>query len=171
MSALAQSIALAIQKQEGYGTPGATTINANNNPGALIAWPGYPTVNGFAQFPDYQTGFNAAVQNVQGKINQGMTLSQLTNAWAPAGASNDPTGINNPNAYATFVSSQTGLPTNIPLNSVTGGSADGTGLDLSAYTDTNSTDTSTVSLADSLGISSGGLIVLGIGALLLWMAL
>src|SRR5580692_3313221 len=99
-SSLAQSIALAIQQQEGYGTPNAVTLNANNNPGGLIQWPGYPTVNGFAQFPTYAIGLQATAQNVQSKIDAGMTLNQLTQAWAPSGASNDPTGINNPTTYA-----------------------------------------------------------------------
>jgi hypothetical protein len=115
MTALAQSIAQAIQQQEGYGTPGAVTINANNNPGALRTWPGMPSRNGFAVFPDYQTGFNALVTDVQTNINAGLSLSQFINKYAPAGDSN------NPNSYIAFVSSQTGLDPNIPMNAAPAG--------------------------------------------------
>jgi hypothetical protein len=172
MSSLASAIATAIQQQEGYGTAAAVTLNANNNPGGLISAPGYPTVNGFAQFPDYASGFAATVALVQSKIDSGMTLSQLTSAWAPAGAPNDPTGINNPSAYASFLSSQTGLPLNTPLNSL------GTStVPTLATTDTSSTD----SFLSDLGLTSDSdstaastlpdpstLLLIGLGGLLLW---
>jgi hypothetical protein len=173
MSALASAIATAIQKQEGYGQPAAVTLNANNNPGGLISWPGYPTVNGFAQFPDYETGFAAVVSNVQSKIDQGMTLNQLTQAWAPSGASNDPTGINNPSAYASFVSTQTGLPLDTPLNSL-GSSTPGQTITMAQVPDFDSilsdlglTSDSSDSVASTLP-DPGTLLLIGLGGLLLW---
>jgi hypothetical protein len=177
MSTIASAIASAIQLQEGYGTPNAVTLNANNNPGGLIAWPGYPTVNGFAQFPDYATGFAAVVSNVQNFIDEGLNLSQLTEKWAPSGAPNDPGGINQPSAYASFVSAQTGLPLDTPLNSLGSGTpttiemaADFPTLDLSSiFGDLGISTDST--LAGTLGNPSMGLLVgLGIGAILLWLA-
>lgn len=174
MNSLAQSIASAIQQQEGYGTPGAVTLNANNNPGGLISWPGYPTVNGFAAFPDYATGFAAVTANVQSKIDSGMTLSQLTNAWAPSNATNDPNHINDPTAYASFVSTQTGLPLDVPLNSL-GSSTPGTTIDMAASPDIGS-------ILSDLGISSDSaasiasnlpdpttLLMVGLAGLVLWM--
>ena len=110
MTALAQSIAQAIQAQEGYGTPNAVTINANNNPGAIRSWPGMPTSNGFAVFPNYQTGFNALTTDVQTNIDAGLTLSQFINKYAPAADSNTPS------SYIAFVSSQTGLDPNQPMS-------------------------------------------------------
>jgi hypothetical protein len=113
---LANSIALAIQHQEGYGTPGAVTINANNNPGALRAWPGYPTVNGMAQFPDYTTGFNALLTNTTTNINKpNFTLADYITRYEGGAANVD---NNNIAAYIASVSSQTGLPIDVPLSSL-----------------------------------------------------
>jgi hypothetical protein len=113
---LANSISLAIQTQEGYGTPGAVTINANNNPGALRSWPGYPTVNGMAQFPNYQTGFQALLTNTTTNINKpNFTLADYITRYEGGAANVD---NNNIPAYIASVSSQTGLPTNVPLSSL-----------------------------------------------------
>jgi len=170
VSTLATAIATAIQQQEGYGTPQAVTLNANNNPGGLISAPGVPTVNGFAQFPSYEAGFEATVALVQSKIDAGMTLSQLTSVWAPAGAPNDPTGVNNPSAYASFLSQQTGLPLNTPLNSLET-TTPATTLDIS----------STDSILSDLGLTSDSgdtaastlpdpttIVLIGLAGLLLW---
>lgn len=113
---LANSISLAIQKQEGYGTPGAVTINANNNPGALRAWPGFPTVNGMAQFPSYDVGFAALVTNTTTNINKpNFTLTDYITRYEGGAANVDK---NNIPAYIASVSSQTGLPTDVPLSSL-----------------------------------------------------
>lgn len=170
MSSIASVIATAIQKQEGYGTANAVTLNANNNPGGLIAWPGFPTVNGFAAFPDYETGFAAVTQNVQNMIDQGLSLSQLTQKWAPSGASNDPTGINQPSAYASFVSSQTGLPLDTPLNSLS--SAAGSTIDMtldpsSLFADLGISSDFTLAGVDSPSLGTWALV--GLGGLVLWL--
>ncbi len=121
MTALAQSIAQAIQAQEGYGTPNAVTINANNNPLALRSWPGYPTVNGFAQFPDYQTGFNAGVTDVQTNIDSGLSLSSFITKYegGPANVDN-----NNIAVYIANVASRTGLDPNVPMGAIASASPD-----------------------------------------------
>lgn len=113
---LATSIAQAIQNQEGYGTPNAITINANNNPGALRSWPGYPTVNGMAQFPSYGIGYQALVTDVTTNINKpGFTLTDFITRYEGGTANVD---NNNIPAYIANVSSQTGIPANVPLSSL-----------------------------------------------------
>lgn len=151
MTPLAQSIAQAIQQQEGYGTPNAVTINANNNPGALRTWPGMPTRNGFAVFPDYQTGFNALTTDVQTNINAGLSLSQFISKYAPAADSNDP------NSYTSFVSRQVGIDPNQPM-SAAASIADGQPFDPNApvqdFTEAGAVDWPTLALvgAGLLGI-------------------
>lgn len=171
MSTLATAIATAIQQQEGYGTPQAVTLNANNNPGGLISAPGYPTVNGFAQFPTYEEGFAATVALVQSKIDSGMTLSQLTSAWAPANAPNDPTGVNNPSAYASFLSTQTGLPLNTPLNAL--GSTDTIQTVDMSSTDSILSDLGLTSDSGSAAASTlpdpGTILLVGLAGLVLWL--
>jgi hypothetical protein len=159
MTPLAHSIASAIQQQEGFGTPQAITINANNNPGALRSWPGMPSRNGFAVFPDYATGYNALVTDVQTNIDRGLSLSQFISKYAPSADSNDP------NSYTAFVASRVGIDPNAPMNAV------------GIAPDSGTLDPSTV-LAD-LGIPSGsseagvvdwGMVgLVGVGLFVAWL--
>jgi hypothetical protein len=161
---LATSISLAIQKQEGYGTAGAVTINANNNPGALRAWPGYPTVNGMAQFPDYQTGFDALVTNTTTNINKpNFTLADYITRYEGGAANVDK---NNIPAYISSVSSQTGLPTDIPLSSL----VDSAGVVAAATPIDTSGSSSQAGMIDLSGIDPTTLVItalVGIGLLML----
>jgi len=84
---------------------------SNNNPGNLIyAGQSGATMGagGFAAFPSYQAGLNALYAQIQSYANQGMSIQQMMNTYAPASASNDPTGVNNPSAYASYVANALG---------------------------------------------------------------
>src|SRR5580704_680011 len=77
-------IASAIQTQEGY-YPG-TIAYTNNNPGNLICanQSGSTGCNkGFAVFPDYQTGDQALLNQIQNYANRGLTIQQMMAIYAP----------------------------------------------------------------------------------------
>ncbi len=115
---LAQAIASAIQAQEGYGTPRAVTITRNNNPGALRTWPGYPSSNNFAVFPDYATGFAATVTDVQTNIDMGLSLAQFITKYEGGTANVD---NNNIPVYIANVATRVGIDPNVPMNQAASG--------------------------------------------------
>ncbi len=157
---LTQSIASAIQQQEGFGTPNAVTINANNNPGALRTWPGFPSRNGFAVFPDYATGRAALETDVQTNINAGLSLNDFLNKYAP-------TSENDTSSYIAFVSRQTGLDPNAPMNMVATAAPDASTIDPASVL----ADLGFPSDGGSLQSSSldwGTIGLVGLGALMLW---
>lgn len=135
----AATIAATIQQVEGYypGTPAYT----NNNPGNLIyvgqsgATAG---AGGFAAFPSYDAGYQALLNQIQSYANQGLTIQQMMNKYAPAGD-----GSNNPTAYANQIASALGVPTDTTVaDAISGGS--GTQADLTG------TDSMTIPDADPL---------------------
>jgi hypothetical protein len=99
------TIASTIQTVEGY-YPGSLAYQ-NNNPGNLIyvgqagATEG---AGGFAAFPSYDAGYQALVNQIQIYSNQGLTINQMMNKYAPAGD-----GSNNPTAYAQTIASALGV--------------------------------------------------------------
>lgn len=100
------AIALGIQQQEGY-YPGSRAW-LNNNPGNLVyvgqsGATGQDT-QGFAVFPDYATGFQALVNQVNLDMGRGLTFAQFTAKYAPAGQ-----GANNPALYAQNLATAVGL--------------------------------------------------------------
>jgi hypothetical protein len=112
---LISDLAAAITRQEGFA-PG-TAAYRYNNPGNLMdpgnrIWPEYPKApSGEVIFPDLSTG-QAALENDLGiKVNRGMTLTGLLSMYAPPSQ-------NDTAAYIANVSSWTGLPTNVPLNTL-----------------------------------------------------
>lgn len=116
-----QDLAAAIARQEGANP-------AYNNPGNLRAGPGQvgTSPNGIAIFPDAATGEAALERQVQLNINRGLTLEEffagkpgVYAGYAPAADSNQP------NVYAAHVSQWTGLPTDVPLNTLDAGGASG----------------------------------------------
>lgn len=121
-SALVQSIACAIAQMEGSNP----LLDSTNNPGRLRAGPGQVgTSYGFAVFPDLATGWDALYKRVQSGINAGQTLGTFfggvpcsnppgntCGGYAPAADSNQP------NVYASFVGSQVGVSTGVPLAQV-----------------------------------------------------
>lgn len=109
-SSLVASIAAAIARQE-------NTNPAYNNPGGLVSGPGQigTASNGLAIFPDAATGEAALERQIQLYIDRGVSISDLTKAWAPVGCGAMCAG-NDPVAYAQHLSSWTGLDPNVPLN-------------------------------------------------------
>lgn len=105
------AIALGIQQQEGF-YPGSRAYT-NNNPGNLMyaGQPGAIGVDpqGFAIFPDYATGFQALVNQVNLDASRGLTISQFTAKYAPAGIPG-----NDPAVYAKNLAAALGLsPTDL----------------------------------------------------------
>ena len=118
---LTSDIASAIAQMEGFNTAG-TLAARNNNPGNLRSGPGQTgTSGGFAVFPDAQTGWAALDNQVDLNINRGLTLQQFFaggNGYPGYAPSSD---SNNPTQYASFVGSQAGIPTNVPLSALDSG--------------------------------------------------
>lgn len=118
--AAVDSLAAAIQKQEGY-FPGSLAYR-NNNPGNLVyvGQPGAsPGAGGFASFASYDLGLQALRNQITLDASRGTdvngkpttTVSELLSSWAPA-SENDTAG------YIASVSAQTGFDPNAPLSSL-----------------------------------------------------
>ena len=132
------TIAATIQQMEGYSGPSTQYPNGtlayqNNNPGNLvynssstgqIANGATPGINGFASFPSYQAGYNALLSQIQSYANQGLTINQMMNIYAPASQAG-----NNPTLYANTIATNLGVSTDTSLSDVLNGSAT-TGIDL-----------------------------------------
>jgi hypothetical protein len=105
------TIAQAIQQQEGY-YPGSLAYT-NNNPGNLI-YAGQsgavPGSGGFAKFPDYTTGYQALLNQIQLYASRGMTIQDMMNVYAPAGQ-----GSNDPTVYAMAIANAVGASPSTPL--------------------------------------------------------
>lgn len=115
---LTESIAQSIATMEGFFSPG-TIAQRQNNPGNLRSWGNYPVVNGYVQFPDADTGWNALYSQVDKNIGRGLTLQEFF-AGKPGvyGGYSPSADANNPAGYANFVAGQTGIPETVPLNSL-----------------------------------------------------
>lgn len=76
------TIAQAIQQQEGY-YPGSLAYE-NNNPGNLV-YAGQSGAThgsgGFAKFPDYSTGYQALLNQIQLYASRGYTVQQMMNVY------------------------------------------------------------------------------------------
>ena len=139
-SDLVSAMASAIAQMEGYNPAYA----GNNNPGNLVfigqsgATKG---AGGFAAFPTLAAGQAALANQIQYQINQGQTLTQFFNQYAPGGTVNADGGVQTSAAtqnYINVVSNQLGIDPNVPLNQVAMGSYSG-----------GSSSTDTASIADS----------------------
>ncbi len=116
-------LASAITRQEGAcSAPG---VCVNNNPGNLRAYlPSQPVDSrGIRIFPSYDAGYQALIGQEQVNIGKGLTLDEFFGGktgvypgYAPAADSN------NPSAYAGNVASWLGIPRNVTLSSIFGGS-------------------------------------------------
>ena len=116
--------------------------NANpslNNPGNIMDLSYYQSTGQFklASYPTLAAGWAALKSLVSSYIGQGLTLEQFTAKYAPAGHGN-----NDPGNYANFLSAQTGIPTNIPLNTVDPSMGSDPSVDASFFGQSASTDTS-----------------------------
>jgi hypothetical protein len=89
----------------------------NNNPGNMVAGAGGISPigrnGGFAIFPDYQTGFDAVVANLERPGYQAVTIGDAIRLWAPEAAGN------NPVTYANHIQTWTGLPVDMPMDVLT----------------------------------------------------
>ena len=152
------AIASAIQTIEGW-FPGSRSYRSNN-PGNLM-YAGQPgatgaDAQGFAIFPDYQTGLNALNNQIALDASRGMTIQQFAHSYAPAA------GGNNPTSYAAQLASASGLSVNDPLSSASGG-----GFDLSSlFPSSTDNSVSSASTSDSTVLYLG----LGLGAAALALA-
>lgn len=123
----AQTIAAKIVQIEGYNPNYAP----NNNPGNLVysasstiqtSNGAVPGAGGFAAFPTYDDGYNALLGQIQSYADQGLTIQQMMNRYAPSNAANDPTGVNNPNSYANSIASSLGVSPSTSVAAAIGGS-------------------------------------------------
>lgn len=113
------TIASTIQQVEGY-YPGSLAY-INNNPGNLIyvgqsgASPGQGNVNStpFAKFSSYQDGLNALYSQIQIYANQGLTITQMMQKYAPG---DDP--VNNPTSYAATIAAALGVTPDTLLTNI-----------------------------------------------------
>lgn len=126
--ALIDSLLQAIERFEGFFTPGSRA-QRNNNPGNLQSGPGQigTDANGFAIFPDVATGTAALAHQIDLNISRGLTLNEFFGGqrdaagnvvsggypgYAPAA------GGNNPANYATTVAGWVGIDPTAPLNTL-----------------------------------------------------
>jgi hypothetical protein len=166
-------LAAAITRME--GSCSAPGVCVNNNPGNLRAYlPTQPVDSrGIRIFPDYQSGYNALLAQEQINIGKGLTLDEFFGGkqgvypgYAPAADRNQP------NVYAGNVASWLGIPRDVTLSSIFGGSnvsnvgaTQGDGGSVDSFYPGDSVDGSAV---DWLQASSDeGLSPLAWGALLL----
>jgi hypothetical protein len=167
---LVSSIAQAIAQMEGYNSPG-TLAQRNNNPGNLRSGAGQiGTSGGFAVFPDAATGWAALDNQVQLNINRGLTLDQFFaggNGYPGYAPSAD---ANNPAQYASFVGSQVGISTTVPLSQLQAAGASAGSFSLSDMTGASAFDPAglfDLSTVDFGGQTGGGLSPLLIGGVVL----
>lgn len=113
---LVDAISQAIAQMEGYNTAGSLA-QRNNNPGNLRSWGSWPVVNGYVQFPDASTGWQALAVQVSKNVNRGLTLQEFFGGKSGVYSGYSPgTDGNHPVQYAQFVSTQVGIPVNVPIN-------------------------------------------------------
>ena len=146
-STLVNQLASAIATQEGYGAANSACTSINN-PGCLRAGPGQTgtSAQGFAVFPDADTGWSALDSQIQSNINLGVNLQQffagepgVYPGYAPSADSN------NPSAYANNVASAVGISTTTPLSQIQStydGSSPIDLTDLTAAVDASASDDS-----------------------------
>jgi hypothetical protein len=136
------SVANIIQTIEGWfpGSPSQT----NNNPGNLMYAGQYGATgvssSGFAVFPDYSTGYQALLNQINLDASRGLTIQQFAAKYAPAA------GGNNPTSYAAQIAAATGLSVSDPLSAANSATvagvptAAGAGSDLASIADSLSSD-------------------------------
>jgi hypothetical protein len=116
---------------------------------------------GFAIFPDYQTGLTALDNQITLDASRGQTISQFTSIYAPASDGNNPT------SYAAQIASAAGLSPSDSLSAaIAGGSSSAS--DVSSGADLSSTlpalDLSSIDFTDPTTIA----VTVGIGLALAW---
>ena len=189
---LVSSMAAAITQMEGVNP----NFVGNNNPGNIVFIGSNQNgqsgvtrgAGGFAQFSTLASGQAALDSQIQYQINQGQSLTDFFNQYAPGNTKNAAGGVQTPAAtqnYINFVSGQLGIDPSVPLNSVQDsysgpGSVDtpdytaaapdtsGAGLDLSSYLPTSLSD---LLPSDPTQYDLGGLVLSGSDLLILGITL
>lgn len=112
---MVETIAQAIATFEGFFKAG-TLAQRNNNPGNLRSWGSAPIRDGYAHFETAEDGWKALYRQIELNISRGLSLSEFFGGkagvypgYAPAADANDPNG------YARFVATRTGLPVDVPI--------------------------------------------------------
>lgn len=184
LGAAIDTVAQAIQKQEGY-YPGSVAYR-NNNPGNLIYTSYYATQFGavkgtpmkdqngnvigyFSSFPDYQSGLDALDHQITVDASSGLSIQGMMSKYAPAvDANGNPTG-NNPALYAQNVASALGVDPGMSLEDALAGGSGSTSVtsapDYTALADPTATDA-----IQSAGAIDWGVVAL-VGGLALVLAL
>lgn len=107
-SATVNTIAQAIQQQEGY-YPGSLAYR-NNNPGNLV-YAGQTGATqgagGFAAFPSYDVGYQALLNQIQLYAGRGYSIQQMMNIYLGSGDPNitAPASQGDSTAYASTIAS------------------------------------------------------------------
>ena len=115
-AAILQRFGLSDATAQSAATTGTTTTgtwngSARHNPGNLRSAAGYPSVGGFAVFPDDAAGVRAMAAQLRRYGSRGVnTIDSIIGKYAPSGDNND-TG-----AYIRDVVGQTGFSPNAHLN-------------------------------------------------------
>lgn len=148
------TIASAIQQFEGW-FPGSVSYR-NNNPGNLMyvgqAGATGADSRGYAIFPDYATGYQATVDQINRYMARGITSVQgIISTWAPGNApGNTPVSTQN---YINSVSAALGIDPNADVSGGGGAAAsESNPLDLSGgfsgfSPDLSAIDTTTIAVA------------------------
>lgn len=169
MGTLTDSLVQAIERFEGFFTPGSLA-QRNNNPGNLRSGPAQigTDSNGFAIFPDVATGEAALANQINLNIGRGLSLNQFFAGQRDATGNVVPGGYpgyapaadqNNPAQYASTVAGWVGIDPTVPLNSLAGAQ------DISAPSSAASSLADTV--GSFLGTGDGGVSTTAIVALAL----
>jgi hypothetical protein len=150
------TVAATIQQIEGWA-PGTRSYR-NNNPGNLM-YAGQTgaigqDAQGFAIFPDYQTGLTALDNQITLDASRGKTISEFTSIYAPASDGNNPT------SYAAQIAAAAGLSPSDSLSAAIAGGSGGSSPDLSTI-GLPSFDLSSIDFSDPVTI--GVTLALGLG--------
>ena len=112
---------------------------------------------GFAIFPDYQTGLTALDNQITLDASRGQSISQFTNIYAPSSDGNNPT------SYAAQIAAAAGLSPSDSLSAAIAGGSGSTSPDLSSSA-LPSVDLSSIDFTDPTTIA----VTLGIGLAIAW---
>jgi hypothetical protein len=117
---LVDDLAGAIASFEGAFQTGSVA-QRNNNPGNLRTWGNLPRRDGYAVFPTVEAGWEALRKQISLNISRGLNLLEFFGGkpgvypgYAPA------SDLNQPQAYASYVAGQVGVPVDVPLAEVSG---------------------------------------------------
>lgn len=119
----ASPFAREIANFEGFNKPGSVA-QRNNNPGNLRGGPGATGTDaqGYAIFPDVQTGLAALEDLIKRRAAQGLTVQEFFGGKPGTYAGYAPAGDkNNPQQYADTVSKNLGVDSKALVSSIVGG--------------------------------------------------